>query len=165
MDENCANVPSTSINSNSLIDPAMIKKESFDCEIKVKNDNMFIEMSGEYFVPTTNFKVDYTNIKNENSEHLESYDGIKVEEKSETVFAESIDPKEGYSKETEFQNEPFYNFSQSFHEGKKQFKCDSCSSSFTQKRNLDAHIKLVHEGINTVLCEICNKAFGSNSAM
>ena len=165
MYENYENVPSTSINSNSLIDCTMIKKESFDLEIKDNNDFKPIEMSDEYFVPTTNFKDDYTIIKNENSEYLESYDGIKAEEKSESVFAESIDPMEGYLEETEFQNEPFYNFSQSFHEGKKQFKCDSCSSSFTQKRNLAAHIRLVHEGINTFLCEICNKAFGSNSAM
>ena len=38
IDENCENVPSILINSNSIIDPTMIRKESNDTEIKVNND-------------------------------------------------------------------------------------------------------------------------------
>ena len=173
MDENCANVPSTSINSNSLIDPAMIKKESFDWEIKVKNDLKLIEMSGEYFVPTTNFKDDYTIIKNENSEHLETYDGIKVEEKSEAVFAESIDPKEGYSKETEYMNEPFYTFSQSESDG-IEMKSESKSEILQEKKlyksplydmnfsylgiDMKNHVRS-HKGEKPFQCSICSKCF------
>ncbi len=37
------------------------------------------------------------------------------------------------------------------HEEKKEFKCDICDASFTQKRNLNVHIASVHEGKKLVL--------------
>ena len=79
-EENYVNVPSTSINSNSIIDPVMIKKESSVAEIKDNSDLKFIEMNDDYFVPKMNFKDGCAIVENENSEHLESSEGIKVEE-------------------------------------------------------------------------------------
>ena len=131
-DENYDNVPLTSINSNSLIDHPMIKKESFDSEIKDNNDFKSIEMNGEYFVPTTNFKNDNAIIKNENPVHLESSEGIRVEENSETVFVENLDMKEEYSEELDDQNDPIDTFSQPESDGirmksdSKNVLCDIC---------------------------------------
>ena len=138
-DENYDNVPLTSINSNSLIENTMIEKESFDSEIKVNNDLKLIEMNGEYFVPTMNLKDDNTIVEDEKTVHLESSEGIKVEENSETVFVENLDMKEEYSEELDNQNDPIDTFSQPESDGIRM-KSDS---------------KNVH-------CDICNKAFGKN---
>ena len=33
-----------------------------------------------------------------------------------------------------------------FHEGMKQFKCETCNSNFGEKSNLEQHISSDHEG-------------------
>ena len=47
------------------------------------------------------------------------------------------------------------------HDPRKQFVCLVCSCGFTQKTNLDKHIKIVHDQIKTDTCDICGKMFTS----
>ena len=70
--------------SNSFIDPAMIKEELCDTISKGNSDLNFSEINDKYV------------------------DRIKVEENSETVFAENIDLKDDHSKESNYQNESDY---------------------------------------------------------
>jgi hypothetical protein len=70
--------------ANSFIDPAMIKEELCD---KISGDNCDLNFSGI------------------NDKYV---DRIKVEENSETVFAENFDLKDEHSKETNYQNESDY---------------------------------------------------------
>ena len=81
IDQDNIDVPLTSTQSNSLIDP--LKEEC--CESKSKDN--------EYLVLTI----------------IKSLDGIKVEENNETVFAENLDLKEEeYSRESNDQNNSYY---------------------------------------------------------
>ena len=178
-DENYDNVPLTSINSNSLIENTMIEKESFDSEIKVINDLKLIEMNEEYFVPTMNLKDDNTIVEDEKTVHLESSEGIKVEENSETVFVENLDMKEEYSEELDNQNDPIDTFSQpesdgmkmksdtksEILQGKKPYKCPiPLSDMYFSYPSIDMknHIRLSHEGEKPVQCSICSESFKSN---
>jgi len=52
----------------------------------VCSDLKLLEMNSEYFVSTTNFKNDNAIIEDENPVHLESSEGIRVEENSETYL-------------------------------------------------------------------------------
>uniref|UniRef100_A0A8D8XIA8 Zinc finger protein 27 n=1 Tax=Cacopsylla melanoneura TaxID=428564 RepID=A0A8D8XIA8_9HEMI len=49
------------------------------------------------------------------------------------------------------------------HTGKKSHLCHLCSASFTSKRGLDGHIKVLHEGVERARdfsqCELCGKSF------
>ena len=50
-----------------------------------------------------------------------------------------------------------------FHEGKKQFKCEICTTNFGQKVTLKVHVAAVHEGkksFQCFQCDICNAKFG-----
>ena len=184
MDENYENVPSTSINSNSLIDRTMIKKEFSEAEIKDNSNLEFIEMNDEYFVPKTNFKDGSAIVENEISDHLESSEGIKVEENSETVFVENLDIKEEYSEQLEEkldnQKDPFDTFSQSESDGirmksettpeilqeKKLYKCPKCDMYFSYLGiEMKNHIRLIHQGEKSVQCSICSESFKSNNCL
>ena len=46
----------------------------------------------------------------------------------------------------------------------EQISCKQCGKKFSQKRNLDRHIKVVHENIKLFPC-ICGKLFGSKQEM
>ena len=70
--------------SNSFIDPAMIKEELCDTISKGNCDLNFSGINDKYV------------------------DRIKVEENSETVFAENFDLKDEHSKESNYQNESDY---------------------------------------------------------
>ena len=179
-EENYGNLPSTSINSNSLIDPAMIKKESSEAEIKDNSDLKLIEMNGEYFVPTTNIKDENAMVENENSEYLESSGTIKEEENSETVFAESIDLKEEYSDGSDAQNDPIDTFTQpesdgirmksdsksEILQGQKPYKCPKCDMCFYYPGiGMKNHIRLVHEGEKRFQCSICSKSFKTKESL
>lgn len=43
---------------------------------------------------------------------------------------------------------------------RKDFQCELCSSSFSQKSHLTQHIKTVHQKIKPYKCEYCGRAFG-----
>jgi uncharacterized Zn-finger protein len=45
------------------------------------------------------------------------------------------------------------------------FKCDKCNKHFQSKNNLEAHVKVVHQGEKPFICEICNKAFAYQSSL
>ena len=45
------------------------------------------------------------------------------------------------------------------HEGKKPYKCPTCSDTFASKQNLKVHVESVHEGIKLHLCSICDANF------
>ena len=47
----------------------------------------------------------------------------------------------------------------SVHEGKKQFKCEMCDKSFTNKHNLKGHSASVH-GEKAIKNRICEANFG-----
>ena len=177
IDENYENVLSTSINSNSLIENTMIEKESFDSEIKVNNDLKLIEMNEEYFVPTMNLKDDNTIVEDEKTVHLESSEGIKVEENSETVFVENLDMKEEYSEELDNQNDPIDTLAQPESDGmkmksdtkseilqeKKPYKCPKCDMYFSYPGiDMKNHIKLIHEGKKPFQVSIFSESFKTN---
>jgi KRAB domain-containing zinc finger protein len=48
------------------------------------------------------------------------------------------------------------------HEGKRHV-CDSCGKSFTESGSLNKHIKAVHEGRKDYKCKYCTKAFNTNT--
>ena len=45
------------------------------------------------------------------------------------------------------------------HEGRKDFKCDSCGKSFTAAGSLKIHINTIHEGHKDFKCDSCGKSF------
>ena len=45
------------------------------------------------------------------------------------------------------------------HKKHAPYKCEICNQSFTQKGNLDTHIKKIHEEFEPFKCEICDKIF------
>ena len=49
------------------------------------------------------------------------------------------------------------------HEGKKAFKCDKCQKQFGIGSSLTSHIKTVHEKKRDYKCEKCSSAFGCSS--
>ena len=79
-----SNVFFDKFDSNSFIDPAMIKEELCDTISKGNSDLNFSEINDKYV------------------------DRIKVEENSETVFAENLDLKDEHLKESNYQNESDY---------------------------------------------------------
>ncbi|OXU19960.1 hypothetical protein TSAR_013867 [Trichomalopsis sarcophagae] len=44
-------------------------------------------------------------------------------------------------------------------------KCLKCNKHFQSKDNLEAHVKVVHEGEKPFICEICSKAFAYQSSL
>ena len=53
----------------------------------------------------------------------------------------------------------------SVHEDNKDFKCESCEKSFSQKGYLKNHIKRVHEGRKDYKCEFCGKSFSERQKL
>ena len=47
------------------------------------------------------------------------------------------------------------------HEGKKLFECSICGDSFTVKQTLSNHISVVHEGKKKFKCSICTSRYFS----
>ena len=45
-------------------------------------------------------------------------------------------------------------------EFKSQHQCEICSHFFNTKKDLDQHIKYIHDKIKDAHCEICGKEFG-----
>ena len=45
------------------------------------------------------------------------------------------------------------------HEGQKDFKCESCSKSFSHAGDLKKHLRRIHEGYKDHKCESCGKSF------
>ena len=45
------------------------------------------------------------------------------------------------------------------HEGKKLHKCSKCDVTFSQKGNLERHIRTIHECEKHFVCQICNERF------
>ena len=41
----------------------------------------------------------------------------------------------------------------------KSYKCDICEKEFSQKSNLNTHVKGVHENSKKQKCDICNVSF------
>ena len=50
-----------------------------------------------------------------------------------------------------------------FHEGVKDFKCDSCEKTFSLKRSLQSHISIIHEGKKDFKCDLCKTDFTTKS--
>ena len=50
------------------------------------------------------------------------------------------------------------------HTGVKEYKCDVCFKEFTQKRDLNRHIKL-HSGVEDYKCSVCLKEFPRKTYM
>ena len=46
-----------------------------------------------------------------------------------------------------------------FHEGSKEYGCDTCHKFFSEKGSLQKHIKSVHEKIKDHKCQFCDKSF------
>ena len=47
------------------------------------------------------------------------------------------------------------------HEGRKDYKCDSCGKSFSALVELEQHIHTVHEGHRDYKCEDCGNYFAA----
>ena len=45
------------------------------------------------------------------------------------------------------------------HEGKKQFQCNVCNTSFSRTGHLKGHIESVHEGKKPFKCNNCDASF------
>ena len=43
--------------------------------------------------------------------------------------------------------------------GKELYSCSYCKKNFVQKKNLNGHVKAVHEGEKPHSCKYCNKSF------
>ena len=43
--------------------------------------------------------------------------------------------------------------------GKNNFQCPLCEKSYSSKRNLQLHIKSIHEGVKSYRCSYCPKSF------
>ena len=43
--------------------------------------------------------------------------------------------------------------------GKNNFQCPLCEKSYSSKRNLQLHIKSIHEGVKSYKCSYCPKSF------
>ena len=43
--------------------------------------------------------------------------------------------------------------------GKNNFRCHLCEKSYSSKRNLQLHIKSIHEGVKSYKCSYCPKSF------
>ena len=53
----------------------------------------------------------------------------------------------------------------SVHEGKKNFRCDTCNASFSQKKGWNRHKPSFHEGKNPFECTICDTSFAYKHQM
>ena len=183
--------PSTSKNSRSiydnLIDPSMIKEEFCEPEIE-DNDEHFnsSEPNYAYFV-STNILENDDSIVEENSEYLESSDGIDQEEKNEDVFAEVFKAKKRKRNDSNDQNDSEYTPKHKgnkvqqckfcgkkvprlnrhirlVHEEKKRpHACNLCDKAFTQNVHLTQHIAEIHEKLKPHICDLCNASFGRKS--
>ena len=45
------------------------------------------------------------------------------------------------------------------HEGRRDFKCDTCGKDYQTRNALNGHIKLVHDKIRDNHCNLCTKSF------
>ena len=45
------------------------------------------------------------------------------------------------------------------HKGQKNYKCGSCGKYFTQSSSLNLHIRTIHEGQTNFKCDSCGKSF------
>merc|ERR1712018_784080 len=45
------------------------------------------------------------------------------------------------------------------HEGKRNYKCDSCGKAFAFSQHLKNHIRKIHEGQRNCNCSSCGKSF------
>ena len=164
-----------STKSNYLMEPAMIKKEPCGVEIKDNSDLKLIEVKSESFNTTRN--LNDNNIKM--SDNFETFDGIKAEENSETIFSENLGIKKEYSEELNDLNESNYvprgNKLQKCKFCKKNFTelprhiaiahhaCILCDKTFTTNQNLNNHVASVHEKLKPHRCDLCNASFASKS--
>ena len=100
----------TQIKKIKILDPYIIKEEQFDTISEDNGDLNFSGINGEYLDGKLILKDDNSAIiDNKNSEDLfESLEGTKGEENSEMVFAENLDIKEEYSKESNNQKDSDY---------------------------------------------------------
>ena len=100
----------TQIKKIKILDPYIIKEEQFDTISEDNGDLNFSGINGEYLDGKLILKDDNSAIiDNKNSEDLfESLEGTKGEENSEMVFAENLDTKEEYSKESNNQKDSDY---------------------------------------------------------
>ena len=114
----------TQIKKIKIIDPANIKEEHFDTISEDNGDLNFSGINGERSNRNTFILKDNSAIiDNENSEDLfESLEGTKGDENSEMVFAENLDIKEEYSKESNNQKDSDYDLLISADEAYQYYK-------------------------------------------
>ena len=138
-----------------------------------------------YFVSANNLEDDNA-IVEENSEYLESSDGIDQEEKNEDVFAEVFKTKKRKRNDSNDQNDSEYTpkakgrlqtckfcgkkvprltrHIRLVHEEKKRpHACNLCDKAFTQNVHLTQHIAEIHEKLKPHVCDLCNASFGRKS--
>ena len=51
------------------------------------------------------------------------------------------------------------------HEGKKHFKCDTCEATFSHKKSLERHVTAIHVGKKPFKCDECDARFNYNQSL
>ena len=168
-----------STQSTYLMEPAMIKKEPCEVEIKDNSDLKLIEVKSESFDTTRNLNENNTIVGIKMLDNFETLDRIKSENNSGTIFAENLGIKEEYSEESNDLNNsnqmPNKNKLQKCKICEKNFSelprhmaiahhaCILCDKTFTSNQNLNNHIASVHEKLKPHRCDLCNASFASKS--